>query len=395
MSRKPDAFTFPSPHLHHTPMYTIGVGSTPTLVLVICVALAFDFTNGFHDAANAIATSVATRSISPRLAVICAGVLNFAGAFLSLKVASTIGKGIVDPSLIGLSTILAGLVGAITWNLVTWWFGIPSSSSHALIGGIIGAAVVGAGGLDPVRWSGIYHKVLIPSVLAPFLGFGLAAVLAILVAGRVGRWLDARPRPLRGLQLASAGFVALTHGTNDAQKTMGVITLALVSSGHLKEFAVPDWTIAASALAIALGTYSGGWRIITTLGSRLSTLDLRAGTAAQVAAGSMLWATAHAGYPVSTTHIVTGSVLGSGAGRRFRGTSWSLGMRIVIAWLVTLPAAAAVGGLFALILDIQGGEIVLAIALVVLLAIAVRFRRSLLSGPDAGLPPPPAPAPVG
>jgi inorganic phosphate transporter, PiT family len=368
------------------------VGATPTLVLVICVALAFDFTNGFHDAANAIATSVATRSISPRLAVICAGLLNFAGAFLSLKVASTIGKGIVDPNLIGLSTILAGLVGAITWNLVTWWFGIPSSSSHALVGGIIGAAVVGSGGLDPVLWSGIYHKVLVPSVVAPVLGFAVAVLLAVAISGAIGRWLDARPAPLRGLQLVSAGFVALTHGTNDAQKTMGVITLALVSSGHLDEFAVPDWVIAASALAIALGTYSGGWRIISTLGSRLSTLDLRAGTAAQVAAGSVLWATAHAGYPVSTTHIVTGSVLGSGAGRHFRGTSWSLGSRIAVAWLVTLPAAAAAGGLFALLLDIQGGDIVLVIALLLLLALTVRFRRSLLSGPDAALPPPPRPA---
>ena len=363
-------------------------------MLVVCVALAFDFTNGFHDAANAIATSVATRSISPRLAVVCAGLLNFAGAFLSLKVASTIGKGIVDPKLVGLSTILAGLVGAITWNLVTWWLGIPSSSSHALVGGIVGAAVVGSHGLDPVLWSGIYHKVLVPSMVAPLLGFAVAAVLAILISGRVGRWLDARPKPLRGLQLASAGFVALTHGTNDAQKTMGVITLALVTSGHLDTFAVPDWTIAASALAIALGTYSGGWRIINTLGNRLSTLDLRAGTAAQVAAGSVLWATAHAGYPVSTTHIVTGGVLGSGAGRRFRSTSWSLGARIAIAWLVTLPAAAAVGGLFALLLEVQGGEIMLLALLVLLLALFVRFRRSLLAGPDAALPPPPLPAAV-
>jgi inorganic phosphate transporter, PiT family len=385
-----------SPVLHHiftSDTCTQGpVGATPTLVLVICVALAFDFTNVFHDAANAIATSVATRSISPRLAVICAGLLNFAGAFLSLKVASTIGKGIVDPNLVGLSTILAGLVGAITWNLVTWWFGIPSSSSHALVGGIIGAAVVGSGGLDPVLWSGIYHKVLVPSVVAPILGFAGAALLAVAISGAIGRWLDARPTPLRGLQLVSAGFVALTHGTNDAQKTMGVITLALLSSGHLDTFSVPDWVIAASALAIALGTYSGGWRIINTLGSRLSTLDLRAGTAAQVAAGSVLWATAHAGYPVSTTHIVTGSVLGSGAGRHFRGTSWSLGSRIAVAWLVTLPAAAAAGGLFALLLDIQGGDIVLVIALLLLLALTVRFRRSLLSGPDAALPPPPRPA---
>jgi PiT family inorganic phosphate transporter len=373
-------------------VYIRSVGATLTLVLVVCVALAFDFTNGFHDAANAIATSVATRSISPRLAVLCAGILNFAGAFLSLKVASTIGKGIVDPKLVGLSTILAGLVGAISWNLVTWWFGIPSSSSHALVGGIVGAAVVGSGGLDPVLWAGIYHKVLVPSVVAPVLGFIVAAVLALVIAGRVGRWLDARPTPLRGLQLASAGFVALTHGTNDAQKTMGVITLALVSSGHLDHFSVPDWTIAASALAIALGTYSGGWRIINTLGSRLSTLDLRAGTAAQVAAGSVLWATAHAGYPVSTTHIVTGSVLGSGAGRRFHGTSWSLGTRIGVAWLVTLPASAAVGGLFALVLDIRGGEVVLACALLALLAATVRFRRALLAGPDSALPPPPAPA---
>src|SRR3954465_2913613 len=230
-------------------------GGDIIVVLVVAVALVFDFTNGFHDTANAMATTIATGALKPKVAVGVAALLNFAGAFISITVAATVAKGIVDAGVITTTAIYAGLVGAITWNLVTWWFGIPSSSSHALVGGIIGAAVVGSGGLDPVLWSGIYHKVLVPSVVAPILGFAVAALLAIAISGGIGRWLDARPTPLRGLQLVSAGFVALTHGTNDAQKTRGVITLALVSSGHLDEFAVPDWVIAASALAIALGTY--------------------------------------------------------------------------------------------------------------------------------------------
>jgi len=264
------------------------------LAMVVAIALLFDFTNGFHDAANSIATSVATRSISPRVAVIAAGILNFVGAYLSLNVAKTIGKGIIDPHAITMDTILAGLVGAITWNLVTWWKGLPTSSSHALIGGVAGAAIATTGGLDVIQWAGIRTKVIEPSIYVPILGFALAAVLALLLAGRVGRYLDARPGPLRGLQLVSAGFVALTHGTNDAQKTMGVIALALVVSGHHAAFVIDDWVIFAAAVAIALGTYVGGWRIVNTVGRRLSDLDLRAGVAAQTSAASRAFPSASA-----------------------------------------------------------------------------------------------------
>ena len=239
--------------------------------MVVAIALLFDFTNGFHDAANAIATSVATRSISPRLAVIGAGILNFAGAYLSLNVAKTIGSGIIDPHAITMDTILAGLVGAITWNLITWWRGLPTSSSHALIGAVAGAAIATTHGFDVVNWDGLRAKVIEPSIYVPLLGFGFAAVLALLLAGRIGRYLDARPTPLRGLQLVSAGFVALTHGTNDAQKTMGVIGLALVVGGKHATFTVDNWVIFAAAVAIALGTYVGGWRIVNTVGRRSRT----------------------------------------------------------------------------------------------------------------------------
>jgi PiT family inorganic phosphate transporter len=350
-----------------------------TLCLVIAVALAFDFTNGFHDAANAIATSVTTRCISPRPAVILAGLLNFAGAFASIKVASTIGKGIINPGEITLAMIMAGLAGAICWNLLTWWLGLPSSSSHALVGGVAGAAIAGSGGLDIVRWSGVYHKVIVPSAVAPVLGFALAAVLVLMLGGAVKRALERRERSLKGLQLLSAGFVAFTHGTNDAQKTMGVIALALVVYNG-GDFTVPTWVKVTAALAMALGTYAGGWRIVRTLGSRISTLDLRSGTAAQTAAGAVLYSTAAYGYPVSTTHTITGSILGSGAGTRFSTTRWSLGGRIAVAWLVTMPAAAVVGAAWALVLDVPGGELVVAAALVAALVVAWLRRRAFFGG---------------
>jgi inorganic phosphate transporter, PiT family len=350
------------------------------LVLVVAIALLFDFTNGFHDAANSIATSVATRSISPRMAVLCAGALNFAGAYLSLNVAKTIGSGIIDPSAITLQAILAGLVGAITWNLITWWRGLPTSSSHALIGGVAGAAIASTGGFDVVLWSGLREKVIEPSIYVPLLGFGLAAVLALCLAGRVGRYLDARPRPLRGLQLVSAGFVALTHGTNDAQKTMGVIALAMVVSGQNSEFVVDDWVIFAAAVAIALGTYVGGWRIVHTVGRRLSDLDLRAGVAAQSAAAFLLWRAADFGFPISTTQVTTGAVLGSGSKVRWRGTRWSVAGQVVAAWVITLPCAAVVGAVYAEIAKLPGGTFI--IYAFVAAAVAGMFikRRLLFAG---------------
>ncbi|MDH4347003.1 MAG: inorganic phosphate transporter, partial [Thermoleophilia bacterium] len=254
-----------------------------TLVAVVAVALFFDFTNGFHDTANAVATSISTKALSPRTAVLVAAVLNFAGAFVSVKVAATIAKGIVDPSAITLDIVLAGLVGAITWNLITWFLGLPSSSSHALIGGVLGSAVAAAG-WDVVEWQGIKDKVLIPSLLAPVFGFATAIALILAII-----WIVARRRPdrvnhfFRRGQIISGSFVAFTHGTNDAQKTMGIIALALVASGELDaDFSrPPTWVIVSAAFAMGFGTYVGGWRIIRTMGTRIAKIDPPQGFAAQ------------------------------------------------------------------------------------------------------------------
>src|SRR5262245_33083887 len=331
-----------------------------TLWAVVAVALFFDFTNGFHDTANSIATSVSTRALSPRLAVASAAVLNFLGAFVSIAVAATIAKGIVDPDAITLEVVMAGLVGAITWNLITWFVGLPSSSSHALIGGMIGSAWA-AGGAGVVQWGGIKDKVLIPSLLAPFLGIGLAFVLILAIT-----WLVARRPPskvnrrFRHAQLVSGGFVAFTHGTNDAQKTMGVIALALVATGHLDaDFTrPPTWVIASAALAMAAGTYVGGWRIIATLGQRIAKIDPPQGFAAQTACASILWATAHFGYPVSTTHVISGSVLGAGATRGLHAVRWGVAGNILLAWVFTIPMAGLVGAFMELVTRLPGGEIV-------------------------------------
>jgi inorganic phosphate transporter, PiT family len=348
-----------------------------TLVAVVVVALFFDFTNGFHDTANSIATSVSTRALSPRLAVLTAAVLNFAGAFVSIKVAATVAKGIVDPEAITLKIVLGGLVGAITWNLITWYLGLPSSSSHALIGGMIGSASA-AEGFDVVKWRGVYEKVLIPSLAAPFLGvLGAAAIMIVLL------WIIRRRSPgvvnrvFRRLQLVSGGFVAFTHGTNDAQKTMGIIALALVASGHLdaEKFDVPLWVILCAALAMGAGTYAGGWRIIKTLGQRVAKLDPPQGFAAQTACASILWATAHYGFPVSTTHVISGSVLGAGATRRFSAVRWGVAGNIVLAWLMTLPCAAVVGAGMEVLTRLPGGA-ALVFALTAAIAVVAFVGRS-------------------
>src|ERR671923_781720 len=317
-----------------------------TLFAVVGVALFFDFTNGFHDTANSIATSVSTRALSPRAAVLSAAVLNFIGAFFFFKVAATVAKGIVNPDAITLKIVLAGLVGAITWNLITWYLGLPSSSSHALIGGIAGSAVAATGGFGVIKWDGLKEKVLIPSLLAPLLGIvGAAALMTALL------WVIRRRAPgtvnrvFRRLQLVSGGFVAFTHGTNDAQKTMGIITLALISSGHLdaENFDVPLWVIVSAAAAMGFGTYAGGWRIIRTLGQRVAKLDPPQGFAAQTACASILWTTAHYGFPVSTTHTISGSVLGAGATRGFSAVRWGVAGNILLAWVLTVPAAGLIG----------------------------------------------------
>src|SRR4051812_11438505 len=316
------------------------------LVLVVGTALAFDFTNGFHDTANVVATSISTRALAPRAAVGLASVLNFVGAFLSLSVAATIASGIVDAGGITLTVIFAGLVGAIIWNLVTWYAGLPSSSSHALIGGVVGATLAAHGPGD-VDWDGLVGKVLVPALVAPVLAFVVAGV-GILIAYRIlGRQ---RPGPVtRGFrlgQLLSGGLLALAHGTNDAQKTMGIITLALISNGNLAaDASVPYWVVIASASAIALGTYSGGWRIIRTLGSRIIKMDPAQGFAAQGSGAATILAATHFGYPLSTTHVISGAVMGAGAAKRLSAVRWGVAGSIVVAWVLTLPAAAAMGAL--------------------------------------------------
>jgi inorganic phosphate transporter, PiT family len=314
-------------------------------VIVIGAALAFDFTNGFHDTANVVATSISTRAMSPKLAVGFASILNFAGAFISLKVAATVGKGIVSATAITPTVVFAGLIGAIFWNLITWYFGLPSSSSHALIGGLVGAVIVGEGASDVIG-SGLVGKVIVPALVAPVLAFATAAV-GILVAYRVLGAL--RPGPVtkafKGGQLISAGMLALAHGTNDAQKTMGVITLALIAHGSIAadNFHVPDWVVISAASAIALGTYSGGWRIIKTMGSRIIKMDAAQGFSAQGAGAAVILAASHYGYPLSTTHVISGGVMGAGAAKRVSAVRWGVAGNIVIAWVLTIPAAGCIG----------------------------------------------------
>jgi PiT family inorganic phosphate transporter len=291
--------------------------------------------------------------------VISAAILNFAGAFVSLEVAATIASGIVDSDAITLDIVLAGLVGAITWNLITWYLGLPSSSSHALIGGVLGSAIAAAG-FDVVKWEGIREKVLVPSLVAPVAGFVGAAALMLAVT-----WIIRRRAPgivnrvFRRLQLISGGFVAFTHGTNDAQKTMGIIALALVAGGHLDEGAdPPTWVIVSAALAMAAGTYAGGWRIIKTLGTRIAKLDPPQGFAAQTACAGILWTTAHYGFPVSTTHTISGSVMGAGATRRLSAVRWGVAGSILIAWVMTIPCAALVGASMELVTRLPAGDLI-------------------------------------
>ncbi len=316
--------------------------NTALLVIVIVVALGFDFTNGFHDTANAVATSVSTRALSPRLAVAIAAAANLAGAFVTTAVAKTVGKGIIDSHLATTKTVLAALIGAIAWNLLTWWFGLPSSSSHALIGGLIGAALAQSGS-SGVEWHGVAHKVVIPALVAPSLALAGAFVLLLAIY-----WLFVRITPgvaNRGFrlgQLASGTWVAFTHGANDAQKTMGVIALALFANGSIHKFYIPTWVIVAAGLAIGAGTYVGGWRIMRTLGQRLYSIEPPAGFAAQTTAGITIYLATHFGYPLSTTHVISGSVLGAGATKRLSAVRWGVAGNIAAAWLLTLPAAGLV-----------------------------------------------------
>ena len=326
------------------------------IVLIIAVALTFDFTNGFHDTANAIATSVSTRALKPRTAVLLSAALNLAGAFLTTKVAATVGKGIVQTDKVTLTLVGAALVGAIVWNLITWRLGLPSSSSHALIGGLIGAMVV-AHGPAFVQTQGVINKVVIPGLLSPLAGLVIGFFVMLALYWLFRAWA---PGPLnrgfRGAQVLSAAFVSFSHGANDAQKTMGVITLALVASGHLREFVVPTWVIVASGLTIALGTYAGGWRIIRTLGQRIFRLQPVNGFAAQTTAATILLVASLKGLPVSTTHVVSGAVMGVGSTRNISAVRWGVAGNILIAWLLTIPCAAAMAGLVYGLLYLAGAR---------------------------------------
>jgi PiT family inorganic phosphate transporter len=325
--------------------------------LVVGTALAFDFTNGFHDTANVVATSISTRALSPRLAIGLAAILNFVGAFISLKVAATIGKGIVDSGAVTTQVVFGGLIGAIAWNLATWYFGLPSSSSHALIGGVFGA-MLAAGGTGAVNFDGLLNKVIIPGLVAPVLAFAVAG-LGILAVYRVVA--NMRPGPARQSfrlgQIASGQLLALAHGTNDAQKTMGVITLALIAHGDVSasHFHVPDWVVIAAATAIAAGTYAGGWRIIKTMGSRIIKMDSAQGFTAQTVGATVILASTHVGFPLSTTHVISGGVMGAGAARRLSAVRWGLARNIVVAWVLTLPAAGAIGALVYGVTRLFGG----------------------------------------
>jgi inorganic phosphate transporter, PiT family len=354
------------------------------LVIVVAAALTFDFTNGFHDTANVVATSISTRAMPPRLAVLFAALFNFAGAFISLEVAATVGKGIVDAHAVTNTIVFGGLIGAISWNLATWYFGLPSSSSHALIGGLVGAAFV-AQGADAVKGDGLLGKVAVPAVIAPMLAFVVAGLAILVVYRIIGR---VRPGPVtRGFrvgQIVSAGLLALSHGTNDAQKTMGIIALALTAHGTISpdHFYVPNWVVISSASAIAVGTYVGGWRIIKTMGSRIIKMDTAQGFSAQGAGAVVILASSHFGYPLSTTHSISGAVMGAGAAKRLSAVRWGIAGNIVLAWVLTLPAAAAIGAAAYGTTRIFGTGAVgpLVVSLAILAVISVVFVRRLQRG---------------
>jgi PiT family inorganic phosphate transporter len=320
--------------------------------VILVVALGFDFTNGFQDTANAVATSVSTRALTPRAAVAIAAAANLGGAFVTTAVAKTVGKGIIDTGLATEKTVLAALFGAIVWNLIVWRLGLPSSSSHALIGGLIGASMV-QHGFAGVQWHGLVHKVAIPAVLSPALGFVAAFVLLLgILWGFV--WASPGPanRGFRWAQVVSGTFVAFVHGANDAQKTMGVIALALYENGTISHFYIPTWVKIAAGLAIGAGTYAGGWRVMRTLGSRVFKIEPASGFAAQAAGGAVLYVATRLGYPVSTTHTISGSVMGAGATKRLSAVRWGVARTIVTAWLLTIPSAGLVAA--ALYWPVQG-----------------------------------------
>ena len=324
------------------------------LVATIGLAVFFDYINGFHDTANSIATSVATRALDPRAAIAMATAFNFIGAFAGTAVAKTIGAGLVEEATSTQGVIAAALIGAIAWNLLTWYFGLPSSSSHALIGGLFGATLISAGPAA-FKIQGILEKVLFPMIASPLIGFLVAFGLIITLF-----WVFIRAprRPMttvfRRLQIVSAGFMAFSHGSNDAQKTMGIITLALFSGGLLSSVEVPWWVIVVAATAISLGTAVGGWRIMHTMGHRVVKLEPVHGFAAETTAASVIITAAHFGMPVSTTHVISSAIMGVGSARGVHGVRWGVARTILIAWIITIPAAGTVAALSWLLLNLFG-----------------------------------------
>jgi len=318
----------------------------------IAAALFFDFVNGFHDAANSIATVVGTRVLRPLQAVCMAAVANFAGPFVfGTAVAATVGKGIIQPEFSTVYVILAGLVGAIIWDLVTWWFGLPSSSSHALIGGLVGSALM-VGGLQALVYSGV-EKVLVFMVVSPSIGFAIAAGFGLAILYFLGRSAPGKVNRVFGrLQIVSSAFFSLTHGANDGQKTMGVITALLIAGGLLQsdKFIVPIWVILGAAAAIAFGTFFGGWRIVKTMAFRLTNLKPYQGFCAETGGGAILTSMAWLGIPVSTTHAISGAIMGAGSTKRLSAVRWGLGRRIVYAWIITIPASAGLAAASLLII---------------------------------------------
>ncbi len=326
------------------------------LVAVVAIGLLFDFTNGAHDSANAIATIVSTKVLSPLTAVCMAGALNLLGAFLGTAVAHTIGSGIVRPELVADSQglVLAALLGAIVWNLFTWYLGLPSSSSHALVGGLIGAAIA-YGGFDAPSYGSIVHKVLLPLVLSPLAGFVSGYFLMVLLSWLVRRATPHRVNVLfRKLQIVSSAFMATSHGLNDAQKTMGIITLALFIFGEIPEMTVPFWVKLSCALAMGLGTATGGWKIVKTMGHKIFKLEPIHGFAAETAAAAVISGASALGAPISTTHIISTTVIGVGASKRLSAVRWGIAGRLVVAWVMTIPAAALVAAVCYWLLAVTG-----------------------------------------
>jgi len=323
-------------------------GLTPHLILLISLAVLFDFINGFHDTANAVATVISTRVLRPWVAIAMAGVLNFVGAMSGTEVAHTVGSGIVGTS-VPLAAITAALVGAIAWNLFTWYFGIPSSSSHALVGSLLGAGIASLG-LGTVHWNVLVNKVAMPLVLSPAVGFVFALLLMRLLFRLFGSMSPSRVGPIfRRAQIVSAAFMAFSHGSNDAQKTMGIITLGLVSAGILPTFHVPTWVIGLCAAAMGAGTFAGGRRIIHTMGTRLAHLEPIHGFAAETAAATVIQVASRLGFPLSTTHVISSSILGAGGARRLNAVRWEVVRTMAGAWVLTIPATAALGFAAALV----------------------------------------------